>query len=174
MLLCPLQNTAALQQDWVQKRPYITQVFGDNPQIYKQFGLTGHNGIDFRAAVGTPLFAPCDGIAKVVNDGHLGYGYHIKIRSAVGAKEVVLGHMSIVSIKDGQPVHMGQYLGTTGNSGFSTGPHLHFGLRFLKEGKNDVWKWEVTEYSNGYKGWVNPIQYILTWKGTLLTSTVTK
>lgn len=171
MLLSPLQNTGKLfSQAWLQERPVVTQEFGKNPQVYKQFGLNGHNGTDFRCKVGTPLFAPCDGVAIVKNDGKAGYGMHVKIRSRHGAREVVLGHMSKVVVTDGQEVNMGQRLGDSGNTGFSTGPHLHFGLRFLVPSSKPVKEWVVKDYSNGYMGYVDPLPHLITWKGTFSTN----
>lgn len=171
MLLSPLQNTAKLfSQVWLQERPVITQMFGKNPTMYKPFGLNGHNGTDFRCKVGTPLFAPCDGVAIVRNDGKAGYGLHIKIRSKHGAREVVLGHMSKIVITDGAEVNMGQYVGDSGNTGFSTAQHLHLGLRFLVPSTKKITEWSVRDYNNGYLGWVDPLPHLITWKGTFLHS----
>ena len=90
MILCPIQNK------WIQLRPYITQEFGKNPQVYSQFGLKGHNGIDLRAKVGTPLFAPFEGKVKAGNQGDKGYGKYIRIYK--DNLEVILGHLTIYNI----------------------------------------------------------------------------
>lgn len=169
MILCPVQNTAVLKTGWVQQRPRITQVFGVNPQVYSQFGLKGHDGIDLGIPVGTPLFSPIEGTIKLKDTGDKGYGLHIRIRG--GGKEVILGHMSKVLVQDGAHVKMGQSLGLSGNTGFSTGPHLHFGLRYIEEGNKtqpDLYLWTVKDYNNGFFGYVDPLPYMITWKGTLL------
>jgi murein DD-endopeptidase MepM/ murein hydrolase activator NlpD len=162
MLLCPIQNAGTFDYKWIQVRPYVTQMFGKNPDIYKQFGLKGHNGIDFRAKVGTPLYASCDGTIKIGNDGAGGYGKYVRIFK--DNLELVYGHLSKILVEDGQKVYMGDKIALSGNTGFSTGPHLHFGLRFRDE------KGKITNYLNGYLGYTDPATYLICWKGTILKS----
>ena len=54
--------------------PLITQGFGQNPDVYSQFGYDGHNGIDFGVDEGTTIYAPHDGTASIHDDGSQGYG----------------------------------------------------------------------------------------------------
>ena len=173
MLLSPIQNGAVLTEGiWQQVRPVITQVFGVNKEIYKQFGLEGHNGIDFRAAVGTPIFAAHDGIVTKIRKDSEGYGWHIRIRSEFNPKETIYAHLSEFLVKEGQSVGMGDKIGLSGNTGFSTGPHLHFGWRRLIPSLDKNLKdWAVANYDNGYFGWINPLEVLLTWKGSLTNST---
>jgi murein DD-endopeptidase MepM/ murein hydrolase activator NlpD len=172
MILCPLENTGKLifGKYWLQERPYITQLFGERPDVYKQFGLNGHNGIDFRCAVGTLVYAPMEGKVQVTNEGKSGYGLHIKIRG--GDREIVLGHLSEVFIKDGETVRLGQKIALSGNTGFSTGPHLHFGLRSIIKGEGDIFKWTVARYDNGFKGYWDQKPFVVTYKGTLSTKSI--
>jgi len=165
MLLSPLQNGAVKVLNWIQTRPTITQLFGANPDVYGQFGMNGHNGIDFAVPTGTPIFAPCDGDAIFSDDGN-GYGKHCKIRSPHGPREIVLGHFSKYARKNGK-VSMGDLIAYSGNTGFSSGPHLHFGMRKLIESNGNIWQWSVKDYSNGYKGYIDIIDYVITWKGGL-------
>jgi murein DD-endopeptidase MepM/ murein hydrolase activator NlpD len=166
-----LQNTSILDTKWIQVRPKVTQIFGINKATYSQFGLQGHNGLDLRCKVGTPLFAPCDGQVKIGFDGaHAGYGKWIKIRS--GDREITLGHLNSQEITDGAYVKMGQLIGYTGNTGFSTGPHLHITLKQLAPSSQNIWLWLVKNQGNGFKGAYDPQPYLLTWKGTLLNDTV--
>jgi len=159
MIISPLQNAGALLTgQWLQIRPYVTQGFGERPEVYKQFGLKGHNGLDMRAKIGTSIYAPFEGVAKVINDSN-GYGLHIKIRK--DNLECVLGHLSSVLIQDGQIVYLGQKIGLTGNSGFSTAPHLHFGIRYLNQDGN------VKDQNNGYAGYIDQKDLVITWKGGL-------
>ena len=175
MLLCPLQNTAKKRPDgsWETVRPYITQKFGGNPQMYQQFGMKGHSGIDLRAAVGVPVFAAHDGIADVIFSD-TGYGLHIKIRSEHNARETVYAHLSRVSDKVSKhkfpEVSMGDLIGWTGNTGYSTAAHFHFGLRRLIPDEGGIFTWKVQDWSNGYSGWIDPIEYMITFKGTLVKS----
>jgi len=167
MIPCLLQMTARfVSYEWVLKRPYITQEFGERPDVYKQFDMKGHNGLDYRASIGTPIFSPIEGKAKVKKNKN-GYGHHIKIRNKYG-KEVVLAHLSEFYIKDGEHVYQLQKVGLTGNTGFSSGPHLHYGFRELIVGKGDIYKWKVKNYNNGYFGYLDPLPFTFTWKGTHL------
>jgi len=173
MLLCPLENTAVLKQNWIQVRPIVTQNFGENPQIYKQFGLKGHNGIDFRAAMRTPIYAPCDGVIRHKEETG-GYGKYIKLRNNDRGREIVLAHFDSILVEQGQQVNMGQFLGFSGNTGFSTGPHLHMGLRFLKKKGDDVWDWSVMEYNNGYFGYIDFLKALVTFKGGLTSTSLSE
>jgi murein DD-endopeptidase MepM/ murein hydrolase activator NlpD len=167
MLLCPIQNIALLTTDWIQKRPRITQVFGVNKDVYSQFGLNGHNGIDIGMPVGTPIFASMDGYCYPANDGDSGYGLHIKQRSSEKLLEFVYGHMSFIQVQYGEYVHMGDLIGLSGNTGFSTGPHLHFGARKLIKSDKDLLVCGIQNYDNGFKGSFDILPYLITWKGTL-------
>lgn len=175
MILCPLENISSFTSAWIQTRPVITQEFGKNPQVYSKFGLNGHNGIDLRCAVGTPIYAPCDGIVHVKDDGKEGYGLHVVIRSCYG-KEITLGHLLDTHVTNGQDVRMGDSIGLSGNSGFSTGPHLHLTLRVITAGPTtdwkDIWAWTVANSNNGFKGALDPKKYLITFKGTLLNTSL--
>jgi len=159
MLISPLQG--------VDPRPRITQQFGLNPAMYDQFGLKGHDGIDFGVRVGTPIFAPFDGVARLKDDGTAGYGMHIKIRCPEKGLECVLGHLNRSLIQDGQSVKLGDKIAMSGNSGFSTGAHLHFGIRRLVKSLGDVWDWKVADFDNGFKGYYDQLHHTLTWEGSL-------
>ena len=83
-----------------------------------------HKGIDIGAAWGTPIHAPADGtIAFAGRAG--GYGNLIKMSHGSGV-QTVYGHLSRFATHGGERVSRGQVIGYTGNSGLSTGPHLHW------------------------------------------------
>lgn len=169
MLLSPVENTAVLEQQWIQRRPRISQHFGLNPQIYSQFGMKGHNGIDFGIPVGTKIFAAEHGECRTKDSGKAGYGLHVKVRNPYKGAECVYAHLSEVVVPDGHTVNPGDLIGYSGNTGFSTGPHLHFGRRLLKHGAEDaLWAWAVLDYNNGFYGWYDCIDQLITWKGTFL------
>lgn len=155
MIINPIQNTGVLKSEWVQVRPRITQKFGLNPGIYKQFGLDGHNGLDYGVPVGTLIHAPIEGIVTVGNEGTKGYGTYVKIRK--DNLEVTLGHLSSVSVHTGTKVYLGDIIAKSGNTGFSTGPHLHITVKSIKDGK-------VLNSDNGYKGAIDPLPLIINWK----------
>ncbi|MBT7929872.1 M23 family metallopeptidase [Candidatus Peregrinibacteria bacterium] len=167
MILSPIENFPLLKNgNWFQTRPRVSQGFGERPNVYKQFGMIGHNGVDFGVSEGTPLFASFDGEVKVKDSKGEGYGLHIKLRSSYRAREAVYGHLSKVTVKSGDRVHLGDVIGFTGNTGFSTGPHLHFGLRHLIPESGDVFKWQVENYNNGYFGYIDVLPWMITFKGT--------
>jgi len=173
MIISPLENTALLEDlKWLQVRPKITQRFGadfmqDGKWFYKSQGFKGHPGIDIRAKIGTKVFAPCDGKIKIGDNGNTGYGKYIKIRSYHGKREIVLAHLSEIQVNDGQLVNNGDLIGLSGDTG-NVAPHLHIGLRFLEGGQGDIFTWNVKDYDNGYKGYVN-IPKFITWKDYLIT-----
>lgn len=97
--------------------------------IYKDKRL--HDGIDLAAKLNTPVFAVADGKAEYVGlNGTLtkGYGKYIRIDHGNGLKSFY-GHLNSYSISQGQKVTKGQQIALSGNTGGSTGPHLHFGVR---------------------------------------------
>lgn len=152
MLLCPIKGG-----------PRISQEFGKNPKMYKQFNMKGHNGRDYSVPVGTPVYAPMDGIVKVKDSKDVGYGLHIKLRNAFKALEVIEAHLSEVVVKNDQKVMMGDLIGYSGNSGYSTGAHLHDGVRRLIEGDGDVWSWSVKSQGNGYSGAFDHSKFVIYW-----------
>lgn len=85
-----------------------------------------HNGIDMSASIGTPVKAAADGlVVGVGNDGKYAYGKWVAINHQNGLV-TLYGHFSVQSVSTGQRVTRGQVIGYSGNTGFSTGPHLHF------------------------------------------------
>jgi murein DD-endopeptidase MepM/ murein hydrolase activator NlpD len=86
-----------------------------------------HDGIDLAAPVGAPIRAIAQG-QVVYADPHGGYGRYIVVKHADGYTSHY-GHCDKVEVSPGQRVAAGEILGTVGNSGVSTGPHLHFEIR---------------------------------------------
>ncbi len=94
--------------------------------IYKTEKL--HTGMDFTATVGTEIYATGNGsVVKVEKDGR-GYGNNVIINHGYGY-ETLYGHMSKFNVRPGQKVKRGDLIGYVGNSGSSTGPHLHYEVR---------------------------------------------
>lgn len=92
----------------------------------KTQGIHGRNGIDIANAIGTPIYAAASGnitIAKAVGYNG-GYGKHVKISHPNGTA-TLYAHMSQVLVSSGEYVEQGQMIGKMGNTGRSTGPHLH-------------------------------------------------
>lgn len=96
-----------------------------------------HRGIDFAARIGTPIYAPKEG--RVVSSGWSGsFGLTIIIRHNNGLT-TLYAHQSKLFVKAGQWVTTGQRIGSVGNTGRSTGPHLHFEIRKYGQAKNPVY-----------------------------------
>jgi murein DD-endopeptidase MepM/ murein hydrolase activator NlpD len=94
--------------------------------IYKTEKL--HTGMDFTAPIGTEVYATGNGVvSKVENDGR-GYGNNIIINHGYGY-ETLYGHMSKFNVRVGQKINRGDLIGYSGNSGSSTGPHVHYEVR---------------------------------------------
>lgn len=116
------------------KNPYcLTQYFGNtpfatqNPQIYNN---NGHNGVDFRAPVGTRITSALSGVVKGTGDtdaqrGCYSYGKWVLVEHSNGLS-TLYAHLSSILVSSGQSVSTGQIVGYSGNTGYSTGPHLHF------------------------------------------------
>ncbi|CAM3734520.1 hypothetical protein GCM10009865_14350 [Aeromicrobium ponti] len=102
----------------------ITSKFGEVSSIHK----TPHTGIDIGLNEGTPLRSVYDGVIKQVYDGSTNIGKGVKIQFKDGT-EGIYGHLSEVKVKAGEMVQDGQIIGLSGNTGRSTGEHLHFALK---------------------------------------------
>ena len=90
-----------------------------------------HQGIDFRAPIGTPILATSSGvIAKVVHQ-KTGYGNYVVIQHD-NTYETKYSQLSEIKVEVGQEIEKGQVIALSGNSGASTGPHLHYEV--LKDG----------------------------------------
>lgn len=89
-----------------------------------------HYGIDFSCSEGTPVYAPCDGICYLRDQGERkGFGRYIRLHTPT--HHLYMAHLSQYLVSDEQSVQGGQLIGRSGNTGNSTGPHLHFEVRSL-------------------------------------------
>ena len=104
-----------------------------NTRITSKFGPRWrrmHNGIDLKVQVGDTIVAAFDGKVRIVKYERKGYGKYVVIRHDNGL-ETVYGHLSKQLVKEDQLVKAGEIIGLGGNTGRSTGSHLHFETRFL-------------------------------------------
>ena len=90
-----------------------------------------HSGLDLRGNIGTMVKAAMDGTVSVVGNNRV-YGKYIILSHGSGY-ETLYGHLSAISVKQGERVLQGSKIGEVGNTGLSTGPHLHFSI--FKNGK---------------------------------------
>ena len=103
----------------------------------KTQALHGHNGIDLAASVGEPILAAASGEVIISRNGwNGGYGNYIVIQHDNGT-QTVYGHASQLLVTEGQFVKQGQKIALVGNTGKSTGPHLHIEVR---GGKNPFYR----------------------------------
>ena len=96
----------------------------------KSQGIHGYNGVDLAASVGTPVMASAGGtviLARTVGYNG-GYGLYVVIKHGNGT-QTLYAHLSQVNVTVGEVVEQGQIIGAVGNTGRSTGPHLHFEVR---------------------------------------------
>ena len=107
------------------KGNYVTSHYGYRPQ----FGRT-HKGIDLRAAIGDTVYSAFSGRVRLTRFERGGYGFYVIVRHENGL-ETVYGHLSRFLVKPDQYVKAGQPIALSGNTGRSTGPHLHFETRFM-------------------------------------------
>jgi murein DD-endopeptidase MepM/ murein hydrolase activator NlpD len=107
-------------------RGWVTSPFGRRTSPFS--GLpTFHEGLDIAAQTGTPVIAPADGV--VVKAGFSpGYGNMVEISHGYGIR-TVYGHNSRLNVKEGQQVRRGDVISYVGDTGSSTGPHLHYEVR---------------------------------------------
>lgn len=104
-----------------------------------------HKGIDIAAPTGTPIYATADGAVTHAGPGARAPGVwggnEIHVKS--GGIERWFAHLSEIAVRAGQMISQGEYLGKTGNTGISSGPHLHFGV-----------------FSGGWPNDLNPLDYL--------------
>ncbi|EAL4138070.1 M23 family peptidase [Campylobacter upsaliensis] len=92
-----------------------------------------HPGIDLAASIGTPIYAPASGVVEFSGYSNNGYGYNVILLHNFGFKSV-FAHMTRKDVvKAGDFVNKGDLIGYTGNTGLSTGPHLHYEVRFINK-----------------------------------------
>ena len=87
-----------------------------------------HPGMDFTAAVGTEIYATANGTVSLIKTEPRGYGNHIIINHGNGYT-TLYGHLSRSIVRPGQKIKRGQLIGYVGNTGRSTGSHLHYEVR---------------------------------------------
>ncbi len=151
----------------------LTQYFGNT--AFARGGAyngSGHNGIDFGAPEGTKVVSALSGIVVETGNtdlirGCYSYGKWVLVRHANGLS-TLYAHLSHISIKDGEAVATGGLLGYSGNTGYSTGPHLHFTV-LATDAVQIVRLGDIKTKTNcaaaripvaGTSGYLNPLSYL--------------
>lgn len=130
----------------------ITQTFSNKlyingKDVYAQWGLKGHNGIDYGLPNGTPVYAPHCGTVKEVIYDKPGYGWYVKIENDIEGS--VLAHLQKAVVRVGDYINQGDLIAHSNNTGYSTGAHLHWGYYRKPRDRN-----------NGYGGYIDQTPYL--------------
>lgn len=143
-------------QPFLKETYRVSQLYGNNPDYYKQFGLKGHEGIDYATPDGTSIYAPFDGIVlRDVDDPKSGnYGIYIVVWDPIQKCALWFCHLQDNFTNNGDKVKKGDLLGHTDNSGNTTGPHLHVNFVETDASGNRLNK------DNGYQGFLNLSDYV--------------
>jgi len=145
----------------------VIQRFGQNPADYKP-GFAGHEGIDYTCAIGTSILAAADGVVfrSGATAGIFGpnkdqgaYGIRVIVEHTWGNQKgyTIYAHLSSVAVQVGDRVNAGAVVGKSGNTGRSTGPHLHFSLVLVGKQNpgyksalaNDAWYHDPAPFMTG-------------------------
>lgn len=148
----------------------LTQFFG-----YTSFAAVGgyggksHNGVDFRASVGTPVFAAETGTVEGTGDTDVGcpkasYGKWILIRHRNGLS-TLYAHLSAIGVSSGQEVRRGERIALSGKTGYATGPHLHLSVFATQAVRIESIRSKVcgrlmTLPIAAINGYLNPLDYL--------------
>ncbi len=148
----------------------ITQEFGDTAFAKSgAYAGKGHNGVDFRAQNGTPIKASLSGIVKGTGNTDTvcpgaSYGKWVLIEHGNGLS-TLYAHLSLVKVSEGQSVATGEIIGYSGETGYATGPHLHFtvyatqGVRVMNR-KSAVCGGSYTMPVADLKAYLDPLKYL--------------
>jgi murein DD-endopeptidase MepM/ murein hydrolase activator NlpD len=110
----------------------VTQKFGKTIGAEKLYASGSHNGADLRASIGTKVKGALHGRVSGTGNtdiypGCYSFGKWVMVEHENGLS-TIYAHLSVISVKRGDMIKTGDVLGFSGNTGYSTGPHLHFGL----------------------------------------------
>ena len=156
----------ALEVDAIIKKIMLQLIPNGSPVPYK--GITSkygmrihpvlkrkefHRGIDLRASYKTPVYAPADGVVEFAGyHKKSGFGVLLIINHNYGFK-TLYGHLYKCKVKMGDFVKKGDVIAYTGNSGLSSGPHLHYEVRYLQIPLNPIKfiKWDLKNFNYIFK-----------------------
>ena len=131
----PYRNSTAKLPDSlrIDVSEYVSPVGNEEGRITSNFGWRRrrmHNGIDLKVYTGDTIYAAFSGKIRVRKYERRGYGYYLVVRHNNGL-ETVYGHLSKFLVKQDEVVRAGQPIALGGNTGRSTGSHLHFETRLM-------------------------------------------
>jgi len=147
----------------------ITQQFGRTSDAKRLYASGTHNGVDFRASIGTPIKAGLSGTVQGTGNsdairGCYSYGKWVLIKHGNGLT-TLYAHLSQINVSQGQSVATGQVIGFSGDTGYATGPHLHFtvyasdAVQVRQLGTNTPCG-KATIPVSAATGYLNPLDYL--------------
>ena len=152
---------AEAKSDFLSAIPAIQPVRNENlKQMASGFGYRTdpftkarkmHEGMDFTAKTGSPIYATGDGVVAKADNTASGYGNHIVIRHGFGY-ETLYAHLSKYKARAGQRIKRGDVIGYVGSTGRSEGPHLHYEVHKDKKVVNPL---------NFYYGNISAVEYVV-------------
>lgn len=164
--LLPKEGSGVLS--WPLSSILVTSLYSDNRCLLQLYGkCKPHYGIDFRAPVGTAVFAMEDGVVEGTGNTDIdfpkvSFGKWVFIKYDNGLSSTY-GHLSLISVKKGQEIKKGDIVAYSGNTGASTGPHLHVSVYASTgvkiEDKNFSGK-ILTQPISALTAYINPAVYL--------------
>lgn len=145
--LTELTEKAADWKDMWAHLPYIRPVnvtmrLGDGMKFRERHPVLGsprwHFGQDFRCPIGTEVYATGAGVVYYAGNENDGFGIKVVIDHGYGYR-TIYGHLSAYRVKRGEKVTRGDFIGLSGSTGISSGPHLHYQIDLFGEHVNPLW-----------------------------------
>ncbi len=153
---------------WPLDNVYLTQAFGKTVGAEKLYKSGSHNGVDFRASIGTKVKNVLDGMVVGTGNtdtsrGCYSFGKWVLVQHNNGLS-TIYAHLSVISVDKGETLSTGDLIGFSGNTGYSTGPHLHIsvyatqGVRVEKYVNSIGCKSVILPIADG-KAYLDPLDY---------------
>ncbi|MFC2080331.1 M23 family metallopeptidase, partial [Bacteroidota bacterium] len=118
-------------------RYWLTSTYGYRTDPFTK-RRKSHHGIDMAGPYGLKIHATGDGVVKIAEHNRFGYGKEVMIDHEFGYSSRY-AHLQDILVKSGEKVKRGQVIGTLGNTGRSTGPHLHYEVRYFNKSINPMY-----------------------------------
>ena len=168
--LADASETSCWQGNGADIKNCVTQYFGYTSfAAVGGYGGRGHNGVDFRAAQGTPVYSAGSGVVEGVGDTDTGcqrasYGKWVLVRHPNNLS-TLYAHLANIQVQSGETIRRGQQIGLSGASGYATGPHLHLTLLVseaveIQTIRSKVCGRGITLPIAGINAYLNPLDYL--------------
>lgn len=133
---------------------YISSDFGPRQQPIKGKTSSFHKGIDISVPIGTPIYATADGVIEYIQENMENGGKYIVVKHANNFRTAYFHLSNNRIMKTGDTVQAGCLIGISGNTGPSTGPHLHYAIYYTEPGKKFGWSTDAIDplWTTNYLG----------------------